>query len=178
MRSSKAGARVALALVGIAAVAVMATASAFGGSTDKSVYIVEMRDSPAVAYAGGIPGLKATKPGKNQKLDPNSNDVVKYVDYLKGKHGDLLAKSGGSDKLYDYVYSFNGFAAKLTDKQAEKLRSSKEVAAVNADEKLTLDTSSTPASSASRRQRTASGTRARARVSSSASSTAASGRRA
>ena len=121
MRLSKAGVRVALALVGIAAVAVMATASAFGGSTDKSVYIVEMKDSPAVAYAGGIPGFTATKPNKGQKIDPNSNDVVKYAGYLKGKHSDLLATSGGSDKLYDYVYSFNGFAAKLTEKQAERM---------------------------------------------------------
>ena len=42
----------------------------------KNVYIVSMIEPPVVAYNGGIPGYKATKPAKGQKIDPNSPEVV------------------------------------------------------------------------------------------------------
>ncbi len=117
-----------------------------GGQVSESpngLYIVEMADAPVVAYKGGIKGLKATAPKNGQKIDPNSSDVVNYVNYLKTKHDEALGKVGGQ-KVYDYAYSFNGFAAKLTLEQANKLASMDGVLAVNSDEVLTLDTSSTP----------------------------------
>ena len=117
-----------------------------GGSVSESpngLYIVEMVDSPVVAYKGGIKGLKATAPKNGQKIDPNSSDVVNYVNYLKSNHDNALGKVGGQ-KIYDYVYSYNGFAAKLSLEQANKLAAMDGVLAVNADEALTLDTSSTP----------------------------------
>jgi len=117
-----------------------------GGAISESpngLYIVEMADSPVVAYKGGIKGLKATAPKNGQKIDPNSSDVVNYVNYLKSKHDSALAKVGGQ-KVYDYTYSYNGFAAKLSLEQANKLASMDGILAVNSDEVLTLDTSSTP----------------------------------
>jgi subtilisin family serine protease len=107
------------------------------------VYIVQMADNPVVAYEGEIKGLKATAPKNGQKIDPNSADVVKYVGYLNAKHDEALGKVGG-EKLYDYNYSFNGFAAKLSLEQANKLAAMDGVLAVSGDELLTLDTSSTP----------------------------------
>jgi subtilisin family serine protease len=118
-----------------------------GGSVSESpngLYIVEMADMPVVSYRGGISGLKATAPKKGQKIDPYSSDVVNYVAYLKTKHDNALGKVGGQ-KLYDYTYSYNGFAARLTLEQANKLAAMNGVLAVNPDELLTLDTSSTPA---------------------------------
>ena len=41
--------------------------------------------------------------------------MKKYVAYLASQHDAALQKVGGADKLYDYAYSYNGFAAKLTD---------------------------------------------------------------
>ena len=41
------------------------------------IYIVEMKGDPVVAYDGSIKKLKATKPAKGQKIDPNSQDVKK-----------------------------------------------------------------------------------------------------
>jgi subtilisin family serine protease len=107
------------------------------------VFIVEMTDAPVVAYEGGVKGLKATAPGKGKKIDPNGTDVVRYVGYLTGKHDAALAKAGGT-KLYDYVYAYNGFAARLTAAQANKLAALDGVLAVSPDEKRSLDTSSTP----------------------------------
>jgi hypothetical protein len=107
------------------------------------VYIVQMIDEPVVAYEGTIKGLKATAPKNGNKIDPNSPAVVNYVSYLVGKHDQALGKVGGN-KLYDYTYSFNGFAAQLSLDQAEKLASVDGVTLVSTDELQVMDTSSTP----------------------------------
>jgi subtilisin family serine protease len=107
------------------------------------IYIVRMIDNPVVAYEGDIKGLKATAPKNGKKIDPNSSAVVNYVDYLTSKHDKALSKVGGQ-KVYDYVYSFNGFAAKLTPTQAQKLAGVDGVFSVSVDEEYTMDTSTTP----------------------------------
>ena len=118
-----------------------------GGNVVESyngVYIVQMVNEPVVAYEGNIKGLKATASKNGQKIDPNSADVINYVAYLNNKHNEALGKVGGGQKLYDYTYSFNGFAAKLSLDQANKLASVDGVLLVSADELQTMDTSSTP----------------------------------
>ena len=114
------------------------------GAQEKSTYIVQMVQSPVVAYDGGIAGLKATRAAKGAKIDPLSAVVTKYAGYLKSAHDTTLAKVGGAEKLYDYVYSYNGVAAKLTEGQVTLLRKQSDVLAVTAEEMVTQDTSSTP----------------------------------
>src|SRR5215207_3159414 len=117
-----------------------------GGHVEESsngVYIVQMINDPVVAYTGDIRGLRATKPRAGQKIDPNSSAVVTYVSYLDAKHNEALGKVGGQ-KIYDYHYSFNGFAAKLSVDQANKLNSVDGVLVVSPDAIYTMDTSSTP----------------------------------
>ncbi len=114
------------------------------GAQEKSTYIVQMSQSPVVAYDGDIAGLKATKPAKGEKIDPLSAVVTKYVGYLKNAHDSALAKVGGAEKLYDYAYSYNGLAAKLTEGQVLLLQKQPDVVAVTAEEMVTQDTSSTP----------------------------------
>ena len=109
------------------------------------IYIIQMIDDPVVAYDGGINGLKATKPQKGKKIDPNSPRVVDYVNYLNAKHDKALNKVGGGQMVYSYQYSFNGFSAKLSHGQAKKLQSVDGVVAVRADEMQVLDTATTPA---------------------------------
>ncbi len=121
-----------------------ANAKGGGAVPDNGIYIVQMADEPAVAYTGGIAGLRATKPGRNQKIDPNSPDVINYAAYLTARHTNALNGVGGARKLYDYLYTFNGFAAQLTEAQAEKLASLPGVLAVSPDVMQTMDTSSTP----------------------------------
>jgi len=108
------------------------------------VYIVRLAEAPVVAYDGGIAGYPATKPRQGQKINPNDSKVVRYAEYLSARHNDVLAKAGGNQKLYSYVYSFNGFAAKLTPQQAARLAASPGVISVEKDELRTRDTSSTP----------------------------------
>ncbi len=120
-------------------------------------------------------------------MDSKTNDSQRYADYLKERHDKELAKVGG-EKVYDYTSVFNGFAAKMTAEQAQKLVGQKDVLSVDKAEMVQLDTSSTTAflASTSPRRTAASGsssaasartTRARARTSSSVTSTAATGRR-
>ena len=107
------------------------------------IYIVQMIDDPAIAYEGGVDGLNATKPAAGENIDKENPDVVNYVEHLDGEHERAISEAGG-DKLYDYGYTFNGFAAELTPKQANKLIKVDGVLRVTPDKLLKLDTSSTP----------------------------------
>ena len=107
-------------------------------------YVVRMVGAPVVAYDGGIPGYPATKPDKGQKVNPNDPKVVKYVGFLEGRHNDALNKVGGR-LLYHYSFSFNGFAAELTEEQVAKLATDPNVLAIDRDQIYEVDTSSTPA---------------------------------
>jgi subtilisin family serine protease len=140
---------VVVLLVGMLPVAAMAQPpeQANNGNVKQSsngIYIVQMLDEPVVAYEGGVPGLKATAPKNGDKIDPYSSDVVAYTTYLTGKHNQALRNVGGGQKLYDYTYSFNGFAAQLSLDQANQMATEDGVKVVTADEIQTMDTSSTP----------------------------------
>ena len=142
MRFRSWGALGAFAVMGALMLAV--SASGADTSTAKQTYIVQMLESPVVAYEGGTAGLAATKPAKGQKIDPNSAAVKKYAAYLASQHDAALQKVGGAAKLYDYAYTYNGFAAKLTAGQKAALEKQPGVLAVSAEETVTADTSSTP----------------------------------
>ena len=143
MRLRSLGALGAFAVLAVLMLAV--SASGADTSTAKETYIVQMLESPVVAYEGGTAGLAATKPAKGQKIDPNSAAVKKYAAYLASQHDATLQKVGGAAKLYDYAYTYNGFAAKLTAGQKSALEKQAGVLAVSPEEMVTADTSSTPA---------------------------------
>jgi subtilisin family serine protease len=113
-------------------------------ATKSAVFIVQMKADPAVAYAGGIANLKATKPGKGQKINPNSANVRKYVAYLDSTHDQALGSVGASAKIYSYHYALNGFAAVLTSAQVDALRARDDVVQIWRDEIRQPTTDSTP----------------------------------
>ncbi|MBK0391881.1 S8 family serine peptidase [Ramlibacter algicola] len=110
-----------------------------------SIYIVEMDAAPVTRYDGSIKGLQATRPGKGKKIDPDAPAVVGYMGYLAGRHDAALRGVGNARKVYDYGYVFDGFAAELSDAQAQQLAATKGVLAVTKDELRKMDTNSTPA---------------------------------
>lgn len=120
------------------------TGSAKAHFTKGGVYIVQLADLPVVVYDGSVKGYKATAPNAGKKIDPNATDVVRYAGYLTGKHDAALKSVGGATKLYSYVYAYNGFAAKLTAGQANKLAAADGVVAIAPDQLREVDTSSTP----------------------------------
>jgi hypothetical protein len=95
-----------------------------------NLYIVQMAEQPVVSNTGGVAGQPATKPNRGQKIDPLSAAVVGYAGYLDQRHDQALAGVGGARKVYDYHYSFNGFAAELSDAQAAALRAAAGVVTV------------------------------------------------
>ena len=133
----------ALAVV-FGAAGLAAQDSAGKGKASNKLYIVQMSELPAASYTGGIAGLKATKPAKGQKLDPNDPHVLAYTGYLDSSHDRALNAVGGGRKVRDYHYTFNGFVAEITPDQARALQSVPGVLAVTKDELRTMDTSSTP----------------------------------
>ena len=115
------------------------------GNVSESLYIVRMVDEPVVTYRGGVPGLPGTRANRGQKIDPNSPLVVQYAAYLDARHDAALAAAGGGRKLYDYRYTFNGFAAELSEEQAARMAAAPGVLSVSRNEFFNVDTSSTPA---------------------------------
>jgi subtilisin family serine protease len=112
--------------------------------SDNGIYIVQMVEQPVVAYDGEIAGYRSTRPAEGTKVDPHGADVSRYASELHERHRRAAASVGG-EKLYDYVYAFNGFAAEMTQAEAAKLSARADVVSVTPDEMQTVDTSSTPA---------------------------------
>ncbi|MDQ2914059.1 MAG: S8 family serine peptidase [Chloroflexota bacterium] len=113
-------------------------------SKGSNLYIVRMIDAPAVAYDGDVPGLKATRPAPGQKIDRDSNEVRQYVGYLNSRHSAAIARAGGA-RTYDYSYTFNGFAALMTQTQVARLRADAGVLSVEKNQAVSIDTATTPA---------------------------------
>jgi subtilisin family serine protease len=112
--------------------------------SENGIYIVQMAEQPVVAYDGDIAGYRSTRPAEGTKVDPHGADVSRYASELHERHRRAAASVGG-EKLYDYVYTFNGFAAEMTQVEASKLAARADVLSVTPDEIQTVDTSSTPA---------------------------------
>lgn len=115
---------------------------ATGGQTQ--VYLVAMADEPVIAYDGDVAGLPATKPGKGHKTNPSSANAQAYAAHLRNKHDKALRSIGGAERIYDYTFAVNGFAAVLTPAQAGQLRSVDGVVSVRADEMRHAQTDNSP----------------------------------
>lgn len=111
---------------------------------DATVYIVQMSEEPVATYQGGDSRFAATKPEVGNKIEFASSSVVSYAAHLKSQHARVLAQSKGGELLYNYVHSFNGFAAKLTPEQAQSLARQPGVLRVTPDKTHRLHTSTTP----------------------------------
>jgi subtilisin family serine protease len=119
-------------------------ANAIDNRRTNNIYVVQMAELPVVSYTGGTNDLPATKPNGRQKIDPLSAAVVQYAAYLDTRHDQSLAAVGGGRKIYDYHYTFNGFAVELTEAQAAALGTDAAVLRVTKDDLQFADTSSTP----------------------------------
>lgn len=140
-----------IAAAGAAVVAMVVQGSAIAGvepavpSKGDGVYIVQLDDAPAAAYNGGVAGLRATKPGRGEKLDRSDPAVRSYVKHLSQERADVLDQVSGVNRLYNYNYTVAGFSARLTRAQVAQLRGTEGVLSVTHSGVRKLDTSTTPA---------------------------------
>lgn len=110
----------------------------------RKTYIVQLSEPAVAAYGGGIRGYAATRPQQGSKLDTAAPAVAGYRAYLRSRHDDMLGGVGAARKVYSYAYAFNGFAAQLSEAQAQKLASTPGVLAVVEDELRKPHTATTP----------------------------------
>ena len=110
------------------------------------VYIVRMALASAVTYDGSIPSMPVTKPGKGQKINPNSAHVKQFTKFLDKSHDKALEGVGASteNKIYDYNFALNGFAAVLTPAQAEAMAKQPGVVSVQQAELRYKQTDASP----------------------------------
>ena len=112
---------------------------------EERVYIVQMAEPAALDYTGRPGGVAATRPRDGERFDARSGNVRAYSRELTDTHDATLQSIGAYDrKLYSYRYTFNGFAARLTPIQAQKLRSRKNVVNVWEDSVRYLYTNDSP----------------------------------
>lgn len=114
-------------------------------STVLRTYVVQMAGEPGISYYGGLQGYAATAPERGGRYDSRSAQAQMYVRHLETRHDAALAAVGASGrKIYSYRHAFNGFAARLTEAEAQKLAGSKTVRQVWEDHELSLDTNNSP----------------------------------
>ncbi|MGW1273641.1 protease inhibitor I9 family protein, partial [Streptomyces sp. NPDC002491] len=145
--------RVAAVLAGALALA-GTTAPAHAGPADRSgpagarMYLVKLADPPVAAYQGGLKGLKRTAPSPGDRLRTRTNDVRAYLRHLDVRRDEVLDRIPGVTEVYAYGYAFNGFAAKLTARQAAELAAAPGVVSLTRDQVEHLPSTPVPPASA------------------------------
>jgi Subtilase family/Fibronectin type-III domain/PA domain/Peptidase inhibitor I9 len=148
-----------IALAAAALLSAILASVAFAGSTAEieavegqvdtakavpGAYVVQLTEPPVATYDGGIAGIPATAPADGEKVDAASPATVEYVNHLDNRHDAVLERVGGGEKLYDYRYAYNGFAAELSPAQVEKLETLSSVLSVEPVQEWEPQTADTP----------------------------------
>lgn len=107
--------------------------------TAAEVYIVQLAESGAASYKGGVSGFAATKPAAGTRYDAQSPAVQSWVRRLETSHDELIASVGGA-KIHSYRHAFNGFAGSFTADEITALAHRPEVIGIWRDSDHTLET--------------------------------------
>ena len=114
-------------------------------------YIVQLKEAGLAMYRGNIPGLPATSPavtGDNQ-LDASDAASQAYLDYLAVQRAAAIAEAdaalGRPLKVdYEYMASFNGYAAEMTPAEAATVARLSGVRRVEREQMFFPDTDAGP----------------------------------
>lgn len=134
----------AAVIVGVSGGSAGASPGASRGSTfSDGRYIVTFADEPVASYDGYVAGYAATRPGRGERLNPNSAAVRAWQQRLQSGH-DAALRLIGAAKLYDYTVTNNGVTAELTGGQAAALAARPDVISVVRDHMSQPDTTYSP----------------------------------
>ncbi|MDX1517879.1 MAG: S8 family serine peptidase, partial [Woeseiaceae bacterium] len=114
----------------------------------RKIYIVQLQTpSAAEAFATASGPVMKALPGSGPRprFDKTNALVQNYTAKIGAEQDSVLAKVGpGTEKVYSYRYGMNGFAALMTEPQANKLERMPEVLNVWEDEIRPLATNFSP----------------------------------
>ncbi|MGX5201341.1 S8 family serine peptidase [Aliikangiella sp. IMCC44632] len=121
--------------------------------TGKALYIVRLVNDAVPSYKGDIPGLKATSKifskSVSKQARKSAPEVFAYKSYLERKQSDFInlasSKLGKTVKdLKRFNYAINGILTELTFDEAKKLAKMPQVAFIEKNEILPLNTDTGP----------------------------------
>jgi subtilisin family serine protease len=140
-------AALAVVLVGAVLTVPAATGAQAAPATGTQLYLVQVAGAPVASYDGGIAGLAATRPTPGSKIDPGSVATRAYRDHLRAAQRETLTRANiaTSRTARDYGVTFNGYAARLTQVEADRLRQTAGVLRIWKNEILAGETTTTPA---------------------------------
>ena len=112
---------------------------------ETKVYIVQLQ-APAAASKQAVTKAALRGPARAAaRFDRNNPEVQSYVAQLEDEQNRVLYRTApGAQKIYSYRYGLNGFAARMTAAQAQKLEAQPEVLKVWEDEIRPLATRHSP----------------------------------
>ena len=121
------------------------------GESDTSVFIIRLEGQSVATYDGGVGNLRATSPRVTgaEKLDMSSPDSVAYAEFLRQGRERLIQRMNqalGRDAnvIYEYYATLNGLAVELTAKEAEVVSGLPNVAFVEPERVMELETFAGP----------------------------------
>jgi subtilisin family serine protease len=107
------------------------------------VYIVQLRSPSAAEHFASLAGKGLSARGRS--FDKNRAAVRSYTTELSSRQDKTLARiSPAAKKIYSYRYALNGFAVRMTEAEAHKLKHFEEVLNVWEDEIRPLATNFSP----------------------------------
>ena len=124
------------------------------GQRDKDVprpdqFIVELEAEPVASYDGGVSGLAPTAPDRTgRKVDRDSTAVKAYEAHLDDRQAAVVRAVPGVKPQVEYRTTLAGFAAKLSNEQADALRKQAGVKRVTREQILRVTQSRSPAAAA------------------------------
>jgi hypothetical protein len=113
-----------------------------------SLYIIQMKAPPGVAQAQDIGELIPSNPGtgaSGNDYNATTPAMLAYTNALQARQDEVANEIGSLNIIHSFKHTFNGFSAKLTEKQKSQLETHPDVIGVWEDEIQTITTSNTPA---------------------------------
>lgn len=109
-------------------------------------YIVQLKGEPAISRAAEIGELIPSNQlvAVGNRYNGQSEAMQAYTQALQAKQDKVAADAGNIRVLNQFVHTFNGFSAKLTENQVEVLQNHPDVVSVYADEVFVPETANTP----------------------------------
>ncbi|MEO1576387.1 MAG: protease inhibitor I9 family protein, partial [Pseudomonadota bacterium] len=116
---------------------VLAGEQAVNKADGMATYVVLLSEAPVALYDGGTRSMAGTslRATGSEKIDASSPAVRAYTAHLRTQQDQVLNQiRAGAQPMYRYTMATNGFALRMTEKDADAARSIPGVRVVQRDQ--------------------------------------------